>query len=75
LQGDYAITEVAPNGPAAKASLRVGDVITVFDGTSFHARSIAYLIAQRRAGDTVAVELVRGRLGITATVTLGSWPQ
>ena len=67
------VTAIDPNGPAAKAGLRVGDVITSVDGQP--ALSVAVLekaTLTRRPGDSVQVEYSRGGNSATATITLGS---
>lgn len=77
------ISAVTPGGPAAKAGLRSGDIITKLNGTSLvrgvgdrsraERESLAglrliELVAKVEPGDTVSVEYVRGRETRTATV-------
>ena len=71
-QGAY-IGEVEADGPAAKAGLKVGDVITAIDGTSVtSADAVILAVRAHTPGDTVQVTYMRGSEELTATVTLGS---
>lgn len=66
---------VAPDGPAAKAGLKPGDVVTLLDKRP--ATSIAVLTEvtlARKAGDKVEVTYVRNGKSATTTVTLGTIP-
>ncbi|MGA2496159.1 MAG: S1C family serine protease [Tepidisphaeraceae bacterium] len=62
-RGDTAIVEAVTAGSAAeKAGIRTGDEIRTFDGKPVRGReALAQLILQHKAGDTVPVEVVRGR--------------
>ena len=62
---------VKVGGPAAKAGLKIGDVITVFDGKTIN--SADELIVDVRAksiGDHVTLTYLRGKISHEATVTL-----
>ena len=63
------VADVYPGGPAARAGVRQGDVITAFDGrAAVDAASVNYVLATHKAGDAVAVGLRRN--GRSQTVTL-----
>jgi len=62
---------VAPNGPAEKAGLEVGDVITGFDGKKV--RNVGQLklwVADVKPGRTVPVEVLRDGLATPLRVTI-----
>ena len=65
------ITGVVPNGPAAKAGMQVGDLITQVNGVSVQGLNGAgamWLINSVPAGDEVRVTLLRG--GVTKTLAM-----
>ena len=67
------LVQVVPGGPADKAGLREGDVITLFQKeliTSGDALTVA--VAESQPGQTVTVRYVRSGVAHTASVTLGS---
>jgi putative serine protease PepD len=69
------VQEVAPDGPAARAGLRVGDVVTAIDGQAVE--SYSELIARIRAhqpGDKVTLTVVRGGDELTISATLTERP-
>lgn len=69
------IAEVAPDGPAAAAGLRAGDIIVAIDDEEVSTMAeLAGRIQQRRPGDDVEVEVVRDGEELTLTVTLGERP-
>ena len=67
------IQSIEPGGPADKAGLKEGDVITLFQKeliTSGDALTVA--VSEAQPGQQVTVRYIRGGLPHTATVTLGS---
>ncbi|MET9802217.1 trypsin-like peptidase domain-containing protein [Streptomyces sp. NPDC006368] len=64
---------VTPGGPAAKAGVRPGDVITKVDGQRVHSgEELIVKIRAHRPGDRLQLTLVRGGKEQTRTLTLGS---
>jgi len=65
------VAEVEAGSPAARAGIEVGDVITGVEGKSVTStREVLRTIRGRKGGETVDVELVRGRSPRKVTVTL-----
>ncbi|MER7696244.1 trypsin-like peptidase domain-containing protein [Streptomyces sp. NPDC096095] len=63
---------VTPNGPAAKAGLKAGDVITKFDGTDIDSGpTLIGEIWTRKPGEKVTLTYERDGRTATAEVTLG----
>jgi putative serine protease PepD len=67
------LTDVDARGPAAKAGLRVGDVITKIDGEPVDGgmEELIVTIRTRRPGDVVVLDYVRGSSRGQVHVTLG----
>lgn len=67
------VAQVTADGPAAKAGLQAGDVVTKVDGTAI-ADSTAFIVSIRNAqpGDQVTLTVERGGSAQDVTVTLGS---
>jgi len=65
------VSAVTPNGPAARAGVQRGDVITGFDGKKVpDARVLSRMAAAAPIGKTVNVDLVRNRQRLTVHVTV-----
>jgi S1-C subfamily serine protease len=66
------ITNVTPNGPAAQAGLRTGDVITrIADKEIQNTASLNDMLLNRKSGETVSVQIYRGDQQLTVNVKLG----
>jgi putative serine protease PepD len=75
LKGGLFVGGVVAGGPAAKAGLLRGDVITEIDGqTATTNIQLQELTLTKKPGDTVAIGYVRDGKSGKATVTLGSTP-
>ena len=68
------LTEVDARGPAGKAGLRVGDVITGIDGEPVDGgmEQLIVSVRTRRPGDVVVLDYTRGSSRGEVRVTLGS---
>lgn len=65
------VSELEPNGPAARAGIKAGDVITAVNGAPIgHAEELPRTVAKNPPGTKVTVTLVRGGKSQDATVTL-----
>ena len=65
-----------PGGPAAKAGIRAGELVTSVNGTATpDPATLADVLAGLRPGQTVTVAAARpGGAGRTVRVTLGQFP-
>ncbi|QES20993.1 protease [Streptomyces venezuelae] len=71
-QGSGGTASVTPNGPAAKAGLKAGDVITGFGGHVIDSGpTLISEIWTHKPGDSVKITYERDGKTATATVTLG----
>jgi membrane-associated protease RseP (regulator of RpoE activity) len=62
------VSSVVDRGPAAKAGVRVGDVITAVDGKSVaDLGDLREAIRDNHAGDSIRIDLLRGRNRQTVT--------
>jgi S1-C subfamily serine protease/RsiW-degrading membrane proteinase PrsW (M82 family) len=74
--GGLLITEVQPGGPAAKAGISAGELVTKLNGTATPDPAVlADVLAGLRPGQTVTVTAARpGGAGRPVRVTLGQFP-
>ncbi len=67
------VAQVTPDGPAAKAGLQPGDVITVLGGTLIDSSDeLTVAVQAHKPGDTVTVRFFRGNQEQNVQVVLGS---
>ncbi|MGE5412747.1 MAG: S1C family serine protease [Syntrophomonadaceae bacterium] len=65
------VGSVEKDGPAAKAGLQVGDIVTKVDGDTIASRrELVREIRHRKPGETVSIELLRNRAAKTVSVTV-----
>jgi C-terminal processing protease CtpA/Prc len=65
------VAEVEAASPAARAGIEVGDVLTSVDADPVTSiGDVSRVVRRKKAGETVEVELVRGRSSRKVTVTL-----
>ncbi len=65
------ISDVQPDAPGAKAGLRSGDVITEIDGKAVNdAGQLQMVVAQKKPGDTIHLEVMRDSKPVSIAVTL-----
>jgi serine protease Do len=66
------VQEITPGGPAEKAGLKAGDIITTIDGRSIKdGDDLVNEIASRRPGSSIRLGLLREGKPTDATVTIG----
>ena len=64
------VSSVAENGPAAKAGVRVGDVIMSVNGkATANYRDLREAIRDSHAGDSIRIEVIRGKSRQTLVAT------
>jgi len=69
------VGDVTAGGPADKAGIKRGDIITKFDGTTIdNSTQLRTLVAQASPGSAVKVTVLRDGKEKTLTVTLGERP-
>jgi serine protease Do len=73
-QGEL-LAGVSPGGPAAKAGLRAGDVVTKVNGQAVTPdTTLSYLVSNVTPGQTARLDYLRGGRPATATVTVAARP-
>ena len=69
------VVDIDPEGPAKRAGLLIGDVITSWNGKSIdRVRDVVYLLGPESVGSTVDLALIRGGASATLQVILGERP-
>ncbi|TIQ73245.1 MAG: PDZ domain-containing protein, partial [Mesorhizobium sp.] len=69
------IDEAEPNGPAAKAGVKPGDVITAVDGTAINdPRELAQKIGRMAPGSSATLSVLRNGAVQDISLTLGTMP-
>ena len=72
---DMGSPTIIAGGPAQKAGLQEGDVITKVNGTAIDEKtSLVSVLSTHKVGDTVTLTVVRGSKTLTIQVTLGAAP-
>jgi len=70
------ISEVVEDSPAEKGGLKVGDVVIEVDGKKVKSSShLQYLIGNREIGETVKIDVIRGKKKISLKILLGEFPE
>lgn len=65
---------VVPDGPAAKAGLKDGDIVTKIGGVQIgSAGSLSTLVSEYKVGDAIEVEYMRGNDTYTTVITLEAY--
>lgn len=69
------VGSVESDGPAAKAGLQVGDIMTAVDGQRIDSTGgLVRLVRHKKGGETIQVEVLRNRAAKTLTVTVSERP-
>src|SRR5262245_25702606 len=70
------VGSVEKDGPAEKAGLAVGDIVTAVDGNAIESpRQLAHAVRHRKDGETIQVEVLRGGSKKTLAVTVAARPR
>jgi putative serine protease PepD len=71
----YKVEQVASGGPADKAGLKSGDVITKIGNRLVYSyQDVAAAVRSHRPGDVIPITYTRGGSSSTVNVTLGVLP-
>ena len=74
--GGALVSEIYPKGPAARAGLKVGDVIVAVDGFEIaDVEGFGFRLATRGIDGTAAIEVLRGERTLTLEVALQPPPE
>jgi len=74
-QDGMVVGQVVPGSPAAAAGLRPQDIITAIDGQPLQGESaLAEAINGHKPGDTITLNVLRGRQQVSVPVKLGELP-
>jgi Do/DeqQ family serine protease len=69
------ISEIYPNGPAAKGGLKKGDLVLKIDGREvYDEKGLKFVAATKPAGDTVSLSILRDRKPQTVSIKLAAPP-
>ncbi|HEX6952692.1 MAG TPA: trypsin-like peptidase domain-containing protein [Gaiellaceae bacterium] len=75
VPGGAKVSKVVAGSPAEKSGLKVGDVVTSFDGqTITSASDLTAAVSAAKVGDTVSVTVQRGGSTEQLSLTLGTQP-
>jgi S1-C subfamily serine protease len=75
-QSGLIILSLEPEGPAAKAGLMVGDILTALDGKPLaETDEVQSRLAGIAAGQSVLAALVRGGERVELPIAVGEWPR
>jgi photosystem II stability/assembly factor-like uncharacterized protein len=75
-EGGAKLTQITPDGPAAKAGLKVGDIIKAIDKKSLGKyEELAERIRRRKVGDKLTLTIQRDKETRDIEVTLGRRPE
>lgn len=70
----FRLDQIDENSPAARAGLRVNDLVRRFNGQSVNDAAEFFMrLWQTNPGDVVFLEIQRGDLGMSIRVTVGRW--
>src|SRR5262249_38239301 len=73
--GQIAITNVAPDSPAAEAGLDIGDILVSMDGDRVEATTFDRRFSEKKIGATIQMTVMRRDRLLTIPVQVGSRPK
>ncbi|MCA0456485.1 MAG: PDZ domain-containing protein [Chloroflexi bacterium] len=68
------VEDVQAESPAAKAGLKVGDIITAIDGKAVTSETISGVVAEHKVGDEIKLAVTRDTETLELSLTLGVRP-